>query len=153
MRRAPVFATIAVLAAAIVVGACASGRSADAERDDDAVPTCEAGFSTPAGFHPTGSLEDPYADHVGIRLDFADDENRELHYFAGIPGEFGEGLPSAGTVPVAADLEGVLQGSEGTWVLTWRGPGPCGVRAVLGSGFDRAGFLETLERAGIIPAR
>jgi hypothetical protein len=149
VRRASIPAAVVVLA--ITAGACTPRSSAHAE--DDERPTCEAGFTTPAGFTATGTLEDPYADHVGIRLDFADDADRELHYFAGIPGEFGEGLPSAGKVEVAAGLEGVLQGDEGTWVLSWRAPGPCGVRAVLGSGFEREGFLDTIERAGIIPAR
>jgi hypothetical protein len=149
VRRTSIPAAIVVLA--IVVGACAPRGSAHAEGDER--PTCEAGFTTPAGFRATGTLEDPYDDHVGIRLDFADDASRELHYFAGIPGEFGEGLPSAGQVEVAEGLEGVLQGGEGTWVLSWRAPGPCGVRAVLGSGFAREEFLDTIERAGIIPAR
>ena len=151
MRRGAVLATIAVLVTAIVVGGC-TPRGAEREDGEGTIPTCEAGFSTPVGFHATGSLEDPYADHVGIRIDFADDSKRELHYFAGIPGEFGEGLPVAGMVPVTADLQGALQGSEGTWVLSWRAPGPCGVHAVLGSGFERSAFLETLQRAGIIPA-
>jgi hypothetical protein len=54
---------------------------------------------------------------------------------------------------VAEDLEGPLQGSGDTWVLSWRAPGPCGVRAVLGSGFTQRSFLETLERTGIIPVQ
>lgn len=113
---------------------------------------CEAGFTTPDGFRQTESFRDPYPDHVGIRLGFLSDDGREIHYFAGIPGEFGEGLPSAGTVPVAQGLEGPLQGSEGTWVLSWRAPGPCGARAVLGTGFTRSSFIQTLERAAIVPA-
>jgi hypothetical protein len=143
----------AIVVLSIVAGACAPSNAAHTEGEgEDRIPTCEAGFTTPSGFRATGTLEDPYDDHVGIRLDLADDARRELHYFAGIPGEFGEGLPSVGEIAVALDLEGALQGGEGTWVLSWRAPGPCGVRAVLGSGFARAEFLDTLVRAGIIPA-
>ena len=113
---------------------------------------CEAGFSRPEGFRQREAFEDPYEDHVGIRLGFVDDAGRELHYFAGIPGEFGEGLPVVGRVEAASDLGGLLQGDEGVWVLSWRAPGPCGVRAVLGSGFSRRRFLRVLREAGAIPA-
>lgn len=141
---------VAVLGAALVVAACAPDGD-EAGGIDDAVETCEPGFSTPEGFRPTESFEDPYADHVGIRLGFVSDDGRELHYFAGIPGEFGEGLPVVSTVEAASGVEGPLQGSGTTWVLSWRAPGPCGVRAVLGSGFSQASFVRTLEDAGIIP--
>ena len=149
MRRGAILAI--VVAVSVAAGACAP--AAPAHEGDDEALTCEAGFSTPPGFHATESLEDPYADHVGIRLGFADDDGRELHYFAGIPGEFGEGLPAAGTVAAGIGVGAVLQGSETTWVLSWRTPGPCGVRAVLGSGFGKEEFLGTLERAGIVPAQ
>ena len=139
----------ATLCLAMLAVACGGG----ADPHDDGVPTCEPGFTTPQGFRATERFEDPYADHVGIRLGFVSDEGRELHYFAGIPGEFGEGLPGVDSIVVAERLEGPLQGSGDTWVLSWRAPGPCGVRAVLGSGFTRRSFLETLERTGIIPVQ
>lgn len=141
-----------VLLASLAV-ACGGEASPDDETSPDQERTCEAGFTTPEGFRQTESFRDPYPDHVGIRLGFIADDGREFHYFAGIPGEFGEGLPSVGVVTVAQGLEGPLQGADGTWVLSWRAPGPCGVRAVLGTGFTRSSFLRTLERAAIIPAQ
>jgi hypothetical protein len=137
------------MACLAILGAACGARAAPGH--DEGPPTCEPGFSTPEGFRQTERFEDPYVDHVGIRLGFVNEEGTEIHYFAGIPGEFGEGLPVSGSVEVAAGLEGPLQGSGRTWVLSWRAPGPCGVRAVLGSGFTRRSFLDTLGRAGIVP--
>ena len=114
---------------------------------------CEVNFVSPQGFERTDTFEERYPDRIGLRVGFRDESGRELHAFAGIPGEFGEGLPTAGVVTVAQGLEGPLQGASGTWVLSWRAPGPCGVRAVLGTGFTRSSFLRTLERAAIIPAQ
>jgi hypothetical protein len=145
--RARILALAGVLA--VVVAAC-GGSSGDHAEDEGPV-VCEPGFTTPEGFRQTESFEDPYGDHVGIRLGFVDGQGRELHYFAGIPGEFGEGLPVVDRVAAAEGIEGPLQGSDTTWVLSWRAPGPCGVRAVLGNGFTRTGFLDTLEDAGIVP--
>jgi hypothetical protein len=132
----------------VLVTAC---TTADPERPHDEVETCEPGFTTPEGFQQTESLEDRYADHVGIRLGFRDQDGRELHYFAGVPGEFGEGLPTRGSVPAATGVDAVLQGSGEVWVLSWQAPGPCGRRAVLGNGFTRQGFLQTLRQAAVIP--
>lgn len=142
----------AVLLASLAT-ACAGEASSHDEASPDVAQPCEAGFTTPEGFRQTERFLDPYPDHVGIRLGFVSDDGRELHYFAGIPAEFGEGLPPAGTVVVAQGLEGPLEGSEETWVLSWRAPGPCGVRAVLGTGFTRSSFLRTLERAAIVPTQ
>ncbi|HSD49204.1 MAG TPA: hypothetical protein VLE71_05170 [Actinomycetota bacterium] len=142
------------LVGAVLLASLATACAGEASSHDEASPQaqpCEAGFTTPEGFRQTERFHDPYPDHVGIRLGFmSDDGGRELHYFAGIPGEFGEGLPLAGTIVVAQGLEGPLQGSKGTWVLSWQAPGPCGVRAVLGTGFTRSSFLHTLERAAIV---
>lgn len=114
---------------------------------------CEPGFATPDGFTRTEAFQDPYGDHVGIRLGFVSEDGRELHAFVGIPGEFGEGLPPVASIEAAGGIEGSLQGSGTTWVLSWRAPGPCGVRAILGSSFTRQGFVDTLERAGIVPTQ
>ena len=137
----------------VIVATACSGSDPGSPPAHEDRPRCELGFSPPDGFRPTEESEDPYEDHVGVRAGFADDLGRELHYFAGIPGEFGEGLPVAGHVPVAVGLAGVLQGEGRVWVLSWRAPGPCGVRAALGSGFSQRGFLSTLEGAGAIPTR
>lgn len=140
------------LALAVLVAACAGPAGAEGpDSHDEGVHTCEPGFGAPSGFRATETFEDPYVDHVGIRLGFVDDEGRELHAFVGIPGEFGEGLPVVGSVEAAGGIQGPLQGSGDTWVLSWSSPGPCGPHAILGTGFSRGVFLDTLERAGIVP--
>lgn len=145
---------VAVVVGSVVLGvltvAC-GGADAHVHEEAEGPPVCEPGFSVPMGFRQTEVFEEPHEDHVGIRLGFVSDDGLELHYFAGIPGEFGEGLPTVGTVPAAGGIEGALQGRGSTWVLSWRAPGPCGTRAVLGSGFSRDGFVRTLEDAGIVP--
>ncbi|HZD80999.1 MAG TPA: hypothetical protein VE646_13295 [Actinomycetota bacterium] len=50
-------------------------------------------MDAPVGFAQSELAEDPYQDHVGVRVGYVDDSGRELHVFSGIPGEFGEGLP------------------------------------------------------------
>ena len=140
--------------AAIATGACGRGpeRGAGVTTTPEETVTCEPGFSAIAGFEQTKSSEDPYVDHVGIRLDFNDADNRQIHYFAGIPGEFGEGLPASEQVTVAVGLQASLLGQNTTWVLAWDAGGPCGPRAVLGDGLTHDEFLETIRSAGIIPA-
>ena len=143
------------LSACLLVGVLAAscgGASVSDREQHEGPEACEPGFSTPEGFRPTESFEYPYVDHVGIRLGFRSEDGRELHYFAGIPGEFGEGLPVVAQVEAAGGILGSLQGAGQTWVLSWRAPGPCGIRAVLGNGFTQRGFRETLELAGIVPS-
>ncbi len=114
---------------------------------------CEVSFVTPAGFERTDTFEETYPDRVGVRVGFRDEAGRELHAFAGIPGEFGEGLPHGGTVELAAGGIGRLAGGvHRVWVLAWDEGGTCDPRVVLGKGFDRRGFLATLEEAGVVAA-
>lgn len=143
------------LAASVVAGLAISGCTVGAEVDGephDERPVCELGIGSPAGFRVAESFREPYPDHVGTRVGLVSPDGRELHLFAGIPGEFGEGMPVAGSVEAAPGVDGVLRGSERTWVLTWQVPGPCGRRAALGSGFGRRGFLAVLREAGVIPS-
>jgi hypothetical protein len=143
---------IVLLIAGTATGAC--GRSAEREpapSPSEETLTCEPGFAEIAGFEQTKRSEDPYVDHVGIRLDLEDADHRQIHYFAGIPGEFGEGLPANEQVTVAVGLQASLLGQGTTWVLAWDASGPCGPRAVLGDGLTHDEFLETIRSAGIIP--
>jgi hypothetical protein len=113
--------------------------------------TCEVSFVTPPGFERTDTFEESYPDRVGVRLGFRDEAGRELHAFAGIPGEFGEGLPDAGTVElVTGRIARLAGGVHEVWVLVWDEGGLCDPRVVLGRGFERKGFLELLERAGVV---
>jgi hypothetical protein len=135
-----------------MAAACTGGSSRVVDGASSAAPpTCDAALSVPSGFHVIESFKDPYPDHIGVRLGFRDRRRRELHYFAGIPGEFGEGLPSAGLVTVASGERAALLGRDGTWVLAWRSPGPCGSHALLGTGFSRKEFFGVLMESGIVP--
>lgn len=146
------FAILSVVAVT-TTGAC--GRGPERDGAVTTIPeetvTCDPGFSEIAGFDQRKRSEDPYVDHVGIRLDFEDADHREIHYFAGIPGEFGEGLAANEQVTVAVGLQASLLGQDITWVLAWDASGPCGRRAVLGDGLTHDEFLETIRSAGIIP--
>lgn len=153
MRRGALtrFAILLVIAA---TAACGRGpeRGGAATTTPEEILTCDPGFSQIAGFEQTERSEDPYVDHVGIRLDLEGADHREIHYFAGIPGEFGEGLPANEQVTVAVGVAASLLGQDTTWVLAWDASGPCGRRAVLGDGLTHDEFLETIRSAGIIPA-
>jgi hypothetical protein len=144
---------IAVLIAVTATGACGRGAEPDLATTPPEEPlTCEPGFSGITGFEETKRSEDPYVDHVGIRVDLEDADHRQIHYFAGIPGEFGEGLPTNEQIAVAVGLQASLLGRDTTWVLAWDASGPCGPRAVLGDGLTHDEFLETIRSAGIIPS-
>jgi hypothetical protein len=131
-------------ATAFALGGCAP--------PDEARVVCGVRFAAPAGFDPLEPFEEQYADHVGLRLGFRDERGREFHVFAGIPGEFGEGLPAAGSVALTEGRSGDLAGRAEVWVLTWEEGGPCDPRAVLGNGFTREEFQAALADAGLAPA-
>ena len=143
MRRLPVV----LLAGAIVfaLGSC------EAPPDEPRL-VCGVRFAAPAGFDPLEPFEEEYPDHVGVRLGFRDERGREFHVFAGIPGEFGEGLPAAGSVPLTEDRVGSLAGRARVWVLTWEEGGRCDPRAALGNGFTREQFQAALVDAGLAAA-
>jgi hypothetical protein len=117
-----------------------------------AQPRCEIGFSAPAGFEQVESFDELYSNRVGVRLGYRDASGRELHVFAGIPGEFGEGLPDAGEVQVTGGWPGRLLGNGSVWVLAWDTSGPCAAHAVLGNGLARRRFLRVLMESGVVPA-
>jgi hypothetical protein len=135
----------------LALAACAGGAGPAPEASLPAPPVCDPRFAPPAGFEPTETFKEGYPDRIGVRLGYADGEGRELHAFAGIPGEFGEGLPAAGTVTLTGGRTGRLSGGPNeVWVLSWEQDGPCDPRAVLGSGFDRRAFLAILEGSGLV---
>jgi hypothetical protein len=96
-------------------------------------------------------MQDPYPDRIGVRIDLRADGGRELHYFAGIPGEFGEGLPEHGSVDIRGGETGELLGDGTTWVLAWGSGTPCTPVVVIGNGIDRRAFMDLLASAGALP--
>lgn len=142
----------AFVSSVLTLVACGGGAASQPTPTSER-PVCEVAFVTPAGFERTNTFEESYPDRVGVRIDFRDEADRELHAFAGIRGEFGEGLPDGGTVELAAGGTGRLAGGRHlVWVLVWDEGGNCDPRAVLGKGFDRPAFLATLAEAGIVAA-
>jgi hypothetical protein len=129
--------------------ACARGGS-NAASSTPAIVTCAPVFEAPAGFEPLETFEESYPEHVGVRLGYRDEQRRELHAFAGIPGEFGEGLPGAGELALTRGGSGHLFGRGTVWVLVWHEGDACDPRAVLGNGLERDAFLGSLERSGIV---
>jgi hypothetical protein len=139
--------TAFALAVAVFVGvAC----SRDAGTPEPATPACEVRFAAPGGFAPLESFEERYDDRIGVRLGFADARDRELHLFAGIPGEFGEGLPDAGSLPLTDGRTGTLVGRDDVWIVTWEEGDRCDPRAVLANGFSRKAFEAALTDAGLL---
>jgi len=137
----------------LTLAACAGGVGSAPGTSRPAPPICDARFAPPSGFEPTETFKEEYPDRIAVRLGYADGQGRELHAFAGIPGEFGEGLPDAGSLTLAGGRTGRLSGGPNeVWVVTWEEDGACDPRAVLGNGFDRQAFLEVLEGSGLLVA-
>lgn len=134
-----------------ILGLVACGRGdANPASPTSSTITCAPVFEAPIGFEPIETFEETYPDHVGVRLGYRDERRHELHAFAGIPGEFGEGLPDADEVALTRDRSGHLFGQGTVWVLVWDEGDSCDPRAVLGNGLERGDFLRSLERSGIV---
>lgn len=110
---------------------------------------CDVRFAAPPGFGPLEPFEEEYDDHVGVRLGFRDERRREVHLFAGIPGEIGEGLPSAGRVRLTDGRTVGVFGRGEVWVVVWNERDICDPRAVLVNGLSRREFLSTLAEMGL----
>jgi hypothetical protein len=134
-------------AAAVLLALAACSTGADGSDEADRVE-CEVRFAAPQGFRPLEPFEEEYADRVGLRLGFRD-AGREFHVFAGIPGEFGEGLPDAGRLGLTEGRIADLLGRGEVWVAIWDEGDVCDPRVVLGNGFSRDGFVRALVDAGI----
>lgn len=149
MRRAG--ALLAAPLLALLTAACSGPSPGDAEPEGPV--TCEVRFAAPSGYSPLEPFEERYPDHIGVRLGFRGPERREFHVFAGIPGEFGEGLPAAGQIAMSEGRTAELVGRGEIWVATWTEGGRCDPRAVLGTGQSRRGFLDAMREAGLLAPR
>jgi hypothetical protein len=140
------------LALVLAVAAAACGARSHDTGSDPEPARCAPPLVVPDGFEVTGGIDDPQPHSVGVRLDLADDAGRELHFFSGMKGEFGEGLPAAGEVELRDGGSARLAGSNTTWVAQWTTPEPCTPTVVLGTGMDRDAFVALLRAAQALPA-
>ncbi|MFM7719109.1 MAG: hypothetical protein ACKO8G_06425, partial [Actinomycetota bacterium] len=108
-------------------------------------------FPVPEGFVVADSFADAYPDRIATRSTLEDDRGRTLTRFAGLEGEFGEGLPLADdAVALASGGTARLLGSQRVWALVWRTDGPCGAKAAFAGGFRRGAFLRVLREMGVL---
>jgi hypothetical protein len=135
------------LAAVLALALASCGGPGEAA---DGPPVCEVRFAAPSGFEPIETFEEPYPDHIGVRLGFQDEDRRQFHVLVGIPGEIGEGLPSAGDVELTEGRSARFMGREQVWIVVWTEDDLCDPRAVIGDGFTRDTFLEALAEAGLV---
>jgi hypothetical protein len=141
-----------VLSLVLVAAGCTGGDGSSGDGPDASSHRCNVPLVVPEGFEVTGGMEDPQRDHIGVRIDLAGDRSAELHYFSGIPGEFGEGLPAHGEIELRGGSTGILVGSDTTWLVEWETAPPCTPAVVLANGVDRRRFRELLGQAGALPA-
>jgi hypothetical protein len=141
-----------VLSLALAAAGCTGGDGGGDDGPNPSSHRCYVPLVVPEGFEVTGGIEDPQRHHIGVRIDLADDRGAELHYFSGIPGEFGEGLPAHGQIELRGGATGILVGSDTTWLVEWETAPPCTPAVVLANGVDRRRFRELLGEAGALPA-
>jgi hypothetical protein len=138
-----------MLVALSVLAGC-TGRTAEQQTTLPSPTKCHQLAVAPTGFKVTETVEERYPDHIGIRITFRDDHGRLLHSFTGVPGEYGEGLPVAGSAHLASGEDVSLIGEDQTWVVAWDTGGLCGAHALIGNGFTREGFIRALKAFGVI---
>ena len=138
-----------MLVALSVLAGC-TGRTAEQQTALPSSTKCHPLAVAPSGFKVMETVEERYPDHIGIRITFRDDHGRLLHSFAGVPGEYGEGLPVAGSAHLVSGGDVSLIGKDQTWVIAWDTGGLCGAHALIGNGFTREGFIRALEASGVI---
>jgi hypothetical protein len=137
-----------LVALSVLVGC--TGRTVEQQTPLPSSTRCHALATAPSGFEVTEKVEEQYPDHVGIRITFRDDHGRLLHSFTGVPGEYGEGLPVAGSAHLVSGEDVSLIGKDGTWIIAWDTGGLCGAHALIGNGFSRKGFFKVLKASGVI---
>jgi hypothetical protein len=137
-----------IVALSVLVGC--TGRTAEQQTPVPSSTRCRALAVAPSGFKVTEKVEERYPDHIGIRITFRDDHGRLLHSFTGVPGEYGEGLPVAGSAHLVSGEDVSLIGKDQTWIIAWDTGGLCGAQALIGNGFTREGFIKVLKASGVI---
>lgn len=134
----------------LLLASCTGGGEPGQGGSTPQVPVCEPPMAAPDGFELLPRFEEEYPDHVGVRLGYRDAERREVHVAAGVPGEWGEGLPVGGSVELAGGGTVPLLGSgRRAWLAVWDAGDRCDPQVVLVNGFSRREFLGLLEDAGI----
>jgi hypothetical protein len=138
-----------LLAVAFLASACDDGGPKPRPVPKETI--CRIALETPAEFRPAGRQRIPDTNRVAVRETYRSSRGQTLTLFAGVRGEFGEGMRFYGRVSRETGTAR-LYGKGSNWVLIWRSPGPCGPRAVIGERFSRAGFLDVLRAMNAIVA-
>lgn len=134
----------------LLLAASCTGGDGDRADADARIPVCEPPMAAPVGFEPLPRFEEAYPDHVGVRLGHRDAGQREVHLSAGIPGEWGEGLPLGGTVALEGGGTASLFGKgRPAWLAIWDEGDICDPRVVLTNGLSQRELVDLLETAGI----
>ena len=138
-----------VLVLALAASGCGGGGPEP--RPPDHPTGCRIDLQPPDGFHRAGSQHIRERDRVAVRETYRSKEGQVLTLFAGIRGEFGEGMHFYGRIR-RTNGTARLYGAGSNWVLIWQSPSPCGPRAVIGERFSRRDFREALRAMNVIPA-
>jgi hypothetical protein len=145
---------VAALAASVLAAGCTDERTPEARDPARPRPRCD----TPPGRGPEGftlrrTQEVDEGDRTATRLDYRDARGRLLVYLLGLSGEVGEGLPLLAETRLPGGQPSRFLGSGRAWMLVWEEGFPCTQMAVVGNGFDRAGFVRLLVSMGLVPPR
>jgi hypothetical protein len=140
-----------VALAGLLAASCAGGGDSDAGSAPPAgrPVVCAPPAKGVPGYVLVRRRDVPFADHIGLRLEFRDPRGRRLYLLMGIPGGVGEGLPLRSTPAVAGDAAARFLGRDDRWVLAWDGPDPCEDMAVVGNDLSRPHFRRVLRSMGI----
>ena len=143
-------ALVAASLGATLLASCTGGGEGDGS---PGAPRCANPVKGPDGWILVRTRDVREGDHVGVRQEYRDPRGRRLFFLLGISGEVGEGLPFAGTIPVADGSEARLLGRDLTWALAWEAEPPCSATAVIGQGMPRSRFLAEMRETGIFGRR
>ena len=149
MRRGARLLLVAVLGAG-----CTGDRLAPTGQQPTtapAKPVCDRmPAGVPAGFMLVKTRDLPSRDHVAVRREYRDADERLIVYLLGVTGEVGEGSPVVDEVTLAGGKDATLLGGRGNWAVTWKDEFPCVQMSVVGNGFSRKSFEALMLESGLL---
>ncbi len=149
MSRAATLVIVAVLGAG-----CTGDRpspSAEQATAAPAKPVCDRmPARVPAGFMLVKTRDLPSRDHVAVRREYRNADEKLIVYLLGVTGEVGEGSPVVDDVTLAGGEDATLLGGRGNWAITWEDEFPCVQMSVVGNGFTRGAFEALMLESGLL---